>query len=190
VGDATGEYRYIEFDLFLLDADADLQLQIQNNGSWGNRWGFDVETVYNGYSWSMAGTTGGLNFGRWYRIRRDLVDGMQMRRGDRITGLAFSSDHGDAVYDRVVLLPASAVYDLPVAVGIPAPGKDEPSAQLPPATAAPGTAAVSAPPSSPLAGVTPPPKPLPPQCLTPADETACIFDDDACACAEQWKSAP
>lgn len=107
-GDGEGEFRYIEFDLFLIDSDADIQLQIQNNGSWGNRWGFDAEPTYNGYDWSMAGTTGSLPYGRWMRFRKDLIKEMGMSAGNAITGLAFSSDNGDANFDRIILLPASA----------------------------------------------------------------------------------
>lgn len=116
VGDGAGDVRYIEFDLYLLNNTADLQLQIQNTGSWGNRWGFDAEPTYNGYMWGMAGTTVNMASGRWHRIRKDLITDMGMQAGNTITGLAFSSQNGDALFDRVLLLPQGAPSNVAMTV--------------------------------------------------------------------------
>lgn len=41
--------------------------------------------------------------GRWVEIKVDLLNQLHMNAGDRITGLAFSSDNGDVIYDSVYL---------------------------------------------------------------------------------------
>ncbi|MEK8022766.1 MAG: hypothetical protein AAB229_03060 [Candidatus Hydrogenedentota bacterium] len=186
VGDGAGDFRFIEFDLFLMDSSADLQLQIQNSGSWGNRWGFDADKEYNGFNWSMAGTTPGLSPRRWYRIRRDLVDGMKMNPGDRITGLAFSSYNGNALFDRVVLLPASSIYDLPIPAvehpdTKPAPIDTASSSSATAGATSPGETIEVQPPVD--EGRNPEDEALPSQCLTHSDETGCLFEPGECPCS-------
>ena len=104
-GTAPDQYRGLDFWAFFMGPEADLQIQVQVNGAWGKRWGYDAGPVYNGYGWAMEGTTAGLPSGRWTHIRLDLLDQLHLAPGDRITGLAFSSDNADVVYDSVYLLP-------------------------------------------------------------------------------------
>ncbi|NTV95287.1 MAG: discoidin domain-containing protein, partial [Thiobacillus sp.] len=107
-GNGAGQYRAIGFWAFFMGPAADLQLQVQVNGEWGKRWGYEAGPKYDGYGWAMEGTTANLPNGRWTWLRADLIDQLHLKPGDRITGLAFSSDGGDVAYDSVYLLPAGA----------------------------------------------------------------------------------
>ena len=69
-----------------------VQIQVQVEGSWGHRWGFDAEKKYNGYSWKMEGTTTGVRSGKWVKQRLDLIKQLKINPGKLITGLAFSSN--------------------------------------------------------------------------------------------------
>jgi hypothetical protein len=108
VGNDAGQYRHIDFWIYLTSPSADIQLQAQVDGTWGKRWGFDGDSGYNGYSWAMEGTTAGLPSGRWLHQRLDLMGQLHIDAGQAITGLAFSSDGGDVYYDSVYLLPAES----------------------------------------------------------------------------------
>ncbi len=121
-GNAPGQFRALRFQAFFIGPEADLQLQVQVNGSWGKRWGFDAGPSYNGYDWPMEGTTGNMPSGRWVEISVDLLNQLHLQPGERITGLAFSSDNGDVYYDSVYLLPAtgSAVSNAPTGIGVTA----------------------------------------------------------------------
>jgi hypothetical protein len=44
---------------------ADIQLQVQVDGTWGKRWGYEAGPKYDGYGWAMEGTTTGLKPGQW-----------------------------------------------------------------------------------------------------------------------------
>lgn len=105
VGDYAEQYRYIDFWIYLMNGAADIQLQVQVDGSWGKRWGFDGEPTYNGYPWAMEGTTTKLPSGKWLHERLDLIDQLHINPGQAITGLAFSADGADVYYDTVVLCP-------------------------------------------------------------------------------------
>ena len=107
-GNGAGQYRAVGFWAFFMGPAADIQLQVQVNGEWGKRWGYEAGPKYDGYGWAMEGTTANLPSGRWTWIRADLIDQLRLKSGDRITGLAFSSDNGDVAYDSVYLLPAGA----------------------------------------------------------------------------------
>lgn len=105
-GNYAEQYRYLDFWLYLMNPSADIQLQVQVDGAWGKRWGFDGDAAYNGYGWAMEGTTGGLPSGRWLHQRVDLLQQLHLDAGQAITGLAFSSDGGDVYFDSVYLLPS------------------------------------------------------------------------------------
>lgn len=105
-GNYAEQYRYLDFWIYLMNPSADIQLQVQVDGAWGKRWGFDGDAAYNGYGWAMEGTTGGLASGRWLHQRVDLLRQLHLDAGQAITGLAFSSDGGDVYYDSVYLLPS------------------------------------------------------------------------------------
>lgn len=105
-GNYAEQYRYLDFWIYLMNPSADIQLQVQVDGAWGKRWGFDGDAAYNGYGWAMEGTTGGLPSGRWLHQRVDLLQQLHLDAGQAITGLAFSSDGGDVYYDSVYLLPS------------------------------------------------------------------------------------
>lgn len=107
-GDGAGQFRTIGFWAFFMGPDADIQLQVQVNGTWGKRWGFDAGPAYNGYDWTMEGTTSKLPVGRWTWIQLDLINQLGLKTGDRITGLAFSSNDADVVYDSVWLIPSGS----------------------------------------------------------------------------------
>jgi tetratricopeptide (TPR) repeat protein len=104
-GNYAEQYRYLDFWIYLMNPSADIQLQVQVDGVWGKRWGFDADAAYNGYGWAMEGTTAGLASGRWLHQRVDLLQQLHLDAGQAITGLAFSSDAGDVYYDSVYLLP-------------------------------------------------------------------------------------
>jgi hypothetical protein len=106
-GSGSGQYRQLDFWAFFVGPEADLQVQVQVNGSWGKRWGYDAGPSYNGYSWEMQGSTARVPHDRWTPIRLDLLSQLQLQPGDRITGLAFSSDQADVFYDSVYLIPAT-----------------------------------------------------------------------------------
>jgi hypothetical protein len=53
----------------------------------------------------MEGTSTRLPNGRWVQIQLDLLGQLHLKPGDKITGLAFSSDNADVIYDSVYLLP-------------------------------------------------------------------------------------
>jgi len=110
-GSGGGQFRHLNFWAFFIGPEADIQVQVQVNGAWGKRWGYDAGPVYNGYGWAMEGASTHLNSGRWVQIQLDLIGQLHLNPGDKITGLAFSSDHADVIYDSVYLLPdgASAV---------------------------------------------------------------------------------
>ena len=107
-GNAAGQFQSVGFWAFFMGPEADIQLQVQVNGSWGKRWGFDAGPKYNGYGWAMEGTTANLPNGRWTWVQVDLINQLKLKAGDKITGLAFSSDNGDVIYDSVWLLPSGA----------------------------------------------------------------------------------
>jgi hypothetical protein len=107
-GNYAGQYRYLDFWIYLDKPGADIQIQVQVDGAWGKRWGFDGESRYNGYDWAMEGTTVNLPSGRWLHQRLDLIDQLHIHAGQVITGLAFSSDNADVYYDSVYLLPNPA----------------------------------------------------------------------------------
>ena len=131
-GDLPGQFRTLRFQAFFIGPEADLQLQVQVNGSWGKRWGFDAGPKYNGYDWPMEGTTGNLPNGRWVEISVDLLQQLHLQAGEHITGLAFSSDNADVYYDSVYLLPAagSASPTFPIGVGAPANPAENVAAKL------------------------------------------------------------
>jgi len=104
-GNYAEQYRYLDFWIFLMNPSADIQLQVQVDGVWGKRWGFDADATYNGFGWAMEGATAGLASGRWLHQRVDLLQQLHLDAGQAITGLAFSSDAGDVYYDSVYLLP-------------------------------------------------------------------------------------
>ncbi len=104
-GSASGQFRYLNFWAYFMGPEADMQVQVQVNGSWGKRWGYDAGPVYNGFGWAMEGTSTGMPNGRWAQIQLDLIGQLHLKPGDKITGLAFSSDNADVVYDSVYLLP-------------------------------------------------------------------------------------
>mgnify|MGYP001067284206 CR=1 FL=1 len=107
-GNGAGQFRSIGFWAFFMGPEADLQLQVQTSGDWDHRWGFDAGPKYNGYGWAMKGSTTNMTSGRWTWIQVDLLDQLKLKPGDRITGLAFSSDGADVAYDSVYLLPSGA----------------------------------------------------------------------------------
>lgn len=111
-GNAAGQFRSLGFWAFFMGPKADLQLQVQVNGQWGKRWGFDAGPKYDGYGWAMEGTTANMPSGRWTWIQVDLLDQLKLKPGDRITGLAFSSDNGDVIYDSVWLVPSNTRPDI------------------------------------------------------------------------------
>jgi hypothetical protein len=59
--------------------------------------------------------------GRWTWIQADLLNQLHLKPGDRITGLAFSSDNGDVAYDSVYLLPSGTAPGI-----VPGDGPQEP----------------------------------------------------------------
>ncbi len=107
-GNGAGQFQSIGFWAFFMGPQADIQLQVQVNGSWGKRWGFDAGPKYDGYGWAMEGTTPNMQNGRWTWVQVDLLHQLKLKAGDKITGLAFSSDNGDVIYDSVWLLPSGA----------------------------------------------------------------------------------
>jgi tetratricopeptide (TPR) repeat protein len=107
-GNAAGQFQSVGFWAFFMGPKADIQLGVQVNGTWGKRWGFDAGPKYDGYGWAMQGTTANLPNGRWTWIQVDLINQLKLKAGDKITGLAFSSDNGDVIYDSVWLLPSGA----------------------------------------------------------------------------------
>ncbi len=107
-GDYADQYRYLDFWIYLIKPSADIQLQVQVDGAWGKRWGFDGDATYNGYGWAMEGATAGLPAGRWLQQRVDLLQQLHINAGQAITGLAFSSNGGDVYYDSVYLLPSAS----------------------------------------------------------------------------------
>ncbi|MFA5083610.1 MAG: hypothetical protein WC474_13745, partial [Hydrogenophilaceae bacterium] len=107
-GNGTGQFRSVGFWAFFMGPEADIQLQVQADGDWTHRWGFDAGPKYNGYGWSMHGTTANMTSGRWTWVQVDLLDQLKLKPGQRITGLAFSSDGADVAYDSVYLLPSGA----------------------------------------------------------------------------------
>jgi hypothetical protein len=113
VGDYANQFRKIRFWVFPIGPEADIQLQVQVDGSWGKRWGFDAGPVYNGYGWAMEGTTTNLKPGVWQEITVDLISQLHINPGQRITGLAFSSQKGDVYYDSVYLLPSDTPSQKP-----------------------------------------------------------------------------
>ena len=131
-GNAPGQFGALRFQAFFIGPEADLQLQVQVNGSWGKRWGFDAGPNYNGYNWPMEGTTANMPNGRWVEISVDLMKQLHLQAGERITGLAFSSDNADVYYDSVYLLPSagSDVSIAPTGVGTPAKPAENVAARL------------------------------------------------------------
>jgi hypothetical protein len=107
-GNTAGRFQSVGFWAFFMGPEADIQLQVQVNGTWGKRWGFDAGPKYNGYGWAMEGSTANLPNGRWTWIQVDLLNQLKLKAGDKITGLAFSSDNGDVVYDSVWLMPSGS----------------------------------------------------------------------------------
>jgi hypothetical protein len=107
-GSGGGPYRYLNFWAFFMGPEADMQVQVQVNGNWGKRWGYDAGPVYNGYNWAMEGASTRMPNGRWTQIQLDLIGQLHLNPGDKITGLAFSSDNADVIYDSVYLLPDGA----------------------------------------------------------------------------------
>lgn len=107
-GSGAGQFRAIGFWAFFMGPKADIQLQVQVNGSWGQRWGFDAGPSYDGYDFTMAGKSVNQPSGRWTWLQLDLIDQLKLKPGDKVTGLAFSSNDGDVAYDSVYLLPAGA----------------------------------------------------------------------------------
>ncbi|MFZ5483080.1 MAG: hypothetical protein ACOZB0_02515 [Pseudomonadota bacterium] len=107
-GSGAGQFRAIGFWAFFMGPKADIQLQVQVNGSWGQRWGFDAGPSYDGYDFAMVGKSVNHPSGRWTWLQLDLIDQLKLKPGDKITGLAFSSNDGDVAYDSVYLLPAGA----------------------------------------------------------------------------------
>jgi hypothetical protein len=104
-GSGRGQFRHLNFWAFFMGSEADVQVQVQVNGAWGKRWGYDAGPVYNGFGWAMEGTSTRLPNGRWVQIQLDLLGQLHLQPGDKITGLAFSSDNADVIYDSVYLLP-------------------------------------------------------------------------------------
>jgi len=103
IGNGANQIRKIRFGLYLDDADADMQLQI-NCGDWNHRWGFDVEAVYNGYGFApMQGSTVNMAQQTWHYIEIDLIDDVACTSGSTLVGIAFSSDNSDAHVDYVSL---------------------------------------------------------------------------------------
>ncbi len=116
-GNGAGQFRSIGFWAFFMGPEADIQLQVQASGDWDHRWGFDAGPKYNGYGWAMKGATANMASGRWTWIQVDLLDQLKLKPGDKITGLAFSSDGADVVYDSVYLLPSGATPGVTTGTG-------------------------------------------------------------------------
>lgn len=103
IGYEADEIRYIQIQVYLLKEDAALLLQAQVDGNWEHRWGLDGRTSFSGYSWRRNGQTLNLPVGEWITVTLDLIDDLGARPGQSLTGLAFSGDDGNVVYDYVVL---------------------------------------------------------------------------------------
>lgn len=102
VGEGASQYRFIDLWFYFMDSDADILLQVKDqSGSWEHRWGWDVQSSYNGYSWARKGTTLNCPWGRWLHYRLDLVTDLGIAPGTRITGLAFSANDGDVCFDHI-----------------------------------------------------------------------------------------
>ena len=102
VGNNADQVRYIDIWWYYMDTDADISLQIQDDGSWAKRWGFDVESTFNGYDWYREGNYVNQDPYEWRFYRLDLINQLHMDAGSWITGLAFSSDNGDVIYDHIM----------------------------------------------------------------------------------------
>ncbi len=102
VGDNDDQIRYIDVWWYYMDSNADISLQIQDDGSWAKRWGYDVDPVFDGYSWTREGNYVNQDANKWRFYRMDLVDQLHMTPDSWITGLAFSSDNGDVIYDHIM----------------------------------------------------------------------------------------
>jgi len=89
----------------MIKADAALLLQVYSTvNSWNHRWGFDNRPTFNGYGWSRMGQTVNLPVGEWIDVKLDLIDDLGIKPGEHVIGLAFSSNDGNVVYDKVVLM--------------------------------------------------------------------------------------
>jgi len=102
IGDGVDQYRFIDLWFYFKDSNADILLQVRDqSGSWNHRWGWDVESSYNGYSWARKGTTLNCPWGKWIHYRLDLVTDLGLSPGTNIRGLAFSANNWDVYYDHI-----------------------------------------------------------------------------------------
>jgi len=112
VGYENDEIRYLNFKLFLTQPDAALLMQAKLGPHW-RRWGFDGRIPYQGeHDGVKLGEMAGLPIGEWIDIRLDLINDLRATPGQRLTGLAFSGNDGNLVYDRVTLERSESLEDL------------------------------------------------------------------------------
>ncbi|MCJ7651097.1 MAG: hypothetical protein MUP85_21010, partial [Candidatus Lokiarchaeota archaeon] len=106
VGNNADQIRYIDVWWYYMDSNADIMLQIQDDGNWDKRWCYDVESIYNGYNYGyptgIQGYYTNQDANTWKFYRMDLLNQFGIQSGSSITGLAFSSDNGDVIYDHIM----------------------------------------------------------------------------------------
>jgi|GEM_PF-3825043 len=104
IGNGPDEIAYITFKAFLLSDEAHLLLRANLNERWGYQWGFDGRSAYQDiYPGETKGERINMPTGRWLDVRIDLVEDLEAKPGDELNGLAFFSQDGYMIIDRVSL---------------------------------------------------------------------------------------
>ncbi len=103
VGEGVDQYKYIDLWFYFEDSDSDILFAVKQDGSWDHRWGWDVESTYDGYPDSRQGTTLNCPSGEWKHYRLDLVSDLGLTPSGTVDGMGFLSDSSDVYFDHIHL---------------------------------------------------------------------------------------